>query len=142
MIEDLDCGELGDISDYDDETLDIANQAFFAIEEEEDHEKALELLHITALRRYSYSMDHYGVICLREKRDIKFAAECVLMAALRGQENALEFFGKVAQRSKIVAMLSQASVDERNEWLRTGKQTESITRSIEALAETCKTKTK
>ena len=126
-----DCGELGDISDYDDETLEKANEAFFLWEDEQEYEKAIVPLHFAAKRRYSFAMGRYGCYCLTKKIDLEFASECLLMAALRGEEWSCEFIEPYLKA--LMPLLNKSTIKERNVWLKTGKKSAKIRKVIEKL---------
>lgn len=88
--------ELGDVSDYDEETLQNANQAFFLCEEEHRFEEAEPFLKIAADRGHSYSMTQYALYLLGKRdlrpRDRLYACELLLLAAIRGEECSREYF--------------------------------------------------
>lgn len=91
--------ELGDISDYDDETMEAGNEGF-SYWEEREFDKAEELLKKAAKARHSYSMSKYALILLnsghlaksqKRKQDIYEAAELILMGAMRREEIACDY---------------------------------------------------
>src|SRR5271166_4542568 len=88
---------LGDLSDYDDETLENANKAFFLCEEDE-HEAAEPFLKFAAERRCSYSMARYAFLLFhlrRSREEMLYACDLMLVAAVRGNEDAGEYFSTV-----------------------------------------------
>lgn len=85
--------ELGNISDYDDETLDAANEALF-LWEERQFEEAEPFLAKAAMSQHSYSMPKYALILISEKRDLAVAGDLMLRAYLRGQEMAIDYLNQ------------------------------------------------
>jgi hypothetical protein len=88
--------DLGDLSDYDDETLASANKAFFLCEEEREYDAAEPFLKFAAERRHSYSMIQYALLILsnktkRSREEILHACDLIIAAAVRGQEGANEY---------------------------------------------------
>lgn len=116
--------ELGNISDYDDETLQNANQAFFLCEEEQNYKDAEPLLKITAEKGYSYSMPMYASLLLQknnlDRHDALTACELLLLAAIRGETQSREYFETVDKDAvcKIVTQLQQIQETSVFEWLR------------------------
>lgn len=119
--------KLGSISDYDEETLDAANQAFF-LWEERDYEAAKPFLKIAAEKRHSYSISKYALLLLDEKNDnieadVHIEANLMLMAAVRKEEMAMEFITDLKNGCTVFDIVKEATTSDIVEWLRTGKST-------------------
>jgi TPR repeat protein len=74
-------------SDYDDEVLQAANQAFF-LWEEDDVQNAEPFLKKAAMAGHSHSMWKYGLLLLNREPSCRLAWDLVRSAALRGCEEA------------------------------------------------------
>lgn len=96
---DDDACEMGYLSDYDEETIEAANEAFFYWEERQ-FDMAEPYLAKSALAQYSYSMPKYALILMdhehlaassQPKEDMAMGADLMLRAHLRGQELATDY---------------------------------------------------
>ncbi|WP_032114049.1 hypothetical protein [Candidatus Paracaedibacter symbiosus] len=112
--------ELGNISDYDEETLEAANEGFFHWEEREASE-AEGFLKKAAIARHSYSMPKYALILLDSehliesqhiKKDIYQAADLMLMAAMRGVEMACDYVEDIDKQAKKISAVRDAETGE------------------------------
>lgn len=117
--------ELGNISDYDDETIEAGNQAFFLWEEHE-LEKAEPFLKIAAEKRYSYSMGKYAFILIhfhqQDSSKLRQAAKLMLMGALRKEEFAIDYVRDLdirdSEGNDLIELIRQAPTEDVVKWLR------------------------
>ena len=121
----FDGNELGDISDYDDETLQAANEAFFLCFDGDEYESAEPLLKIAAENGHSYSMTMYALLLLHKSRrtaaEIDRASELLLLAAIRGEEQSREYFNTKVEKDvvqKIVSTLRKMCEQSVEQWIR------------------------
>ena len=117
--------DLGDTSDYDDETLANANKAFFLCEEDQDYEAAKPYLLAAVVKRYSYCMVSYAFYLLHEQKtnakEKLFACDLLLQAAIRSNEAACEFIEEYLtqeSREKINSLLHLVKTENLNQWIR------------------------
>jgi len=117
--------DLGDTSDYDEETLENANKAFFYCEEDRNFEAAEPYLKAAADKRYSYSMVAYAFYLLLEKKCLRkerlCACDFLLQAAIRNNEEACEFLKKRLDRQskeQINSLVRSVKTENLNHWIR------------------------
>lgn len=91
-------------SDYDDETLNAANEGFYHWEEHE-FEEAEPFLRDAALRGHSYSMCHYAILLLDRDPCSEIGWKLMKRSAERGNDEAIDYIdSRLEEKLQVVSI--------------------------------------